>query len=158
MRAADIAAEVDRSCGECDLCCIVHGVPGTTEAGERCPLMRSGTVSVLHPDGETTHHPQRGCMMYTGRPRMCATWFCAWLLGLGTEDDRPDRIGVIPDFTGPGRIRLTTAPPELYPDRSKFTRYALNFAERIVFGTAGEKWGPMRVDFAPHLTIGKDKK
>lgn len=146
MRAADVAAEVGRSCGKCDLCCIVHGVPGTTEAGKRCPFMRQGTVTVLEPDGETTYHPQHGCKKYDRRPRMCETWFCAWLLGLGGLDDRPDRTGVIPDFVGPGRVRLTLGPEDLFPDYRALILRAIDLALRILSGTAGKKWGPMQLD------------
>ena len=73
-----------RSCGECSACCTVVGVddlPTPKGTWTRCDHERAGG----------------GCSIYAERPRSCRRYQCAWLLGLGSDADRPDRIGIVAD-------------------------------------------------------------
>ncbi len=145
-RSRVVADQVGRSCGDCDLCCTVHGVTGVTETGERCKNLRSGTVTLLDMHMETSHHPQSGCAIYANRPKMCREWFCAWRLGLGTDDDRPDRAGFIPDFVASNYVRFCFDTARLETEEGgAIVDRAQDLAERIREGTAGKDWRPMQV-------------
>ncbi len=75
--------DTNRTCGTCTLCCRTHGVfemhklPGTW-----CSLCQVN----------------KGCMIYSGRPKSCQEFTCAWLLGFGLSEYRPDNTGIVPDF------------------------------------------------------------
>ena len=175
-KAGDLAKKVGRECGDCDLCCTVAGVPGCTVAGERCQFLKSGTVTLIKPvigeggvDFKTTYHPKKGCSIYDKRPRMCRTWFCGWRLGIGDDDDRPDKTGIIPDLVGSGEkdqagvgVRLVFSPEDIYLDREKLKRHAADLKARIEAGTAGDEWPAMKVvgPIGPvsHLTGGYDPR
>jgi hypothetical protein len=43
-------------------------------------------------------HVGLGCTIYAQRPEQCRVWSCQWLLGIGGEEDRPDRSGLVVDF------------------------------------------------------------
>lgn len=40
----------------------------------------------------------KGCGIYQTRPTECSGYACMWLDGLGTDLDRPDRLGVMFEF------------------------------------------------------------
>jgi Fe-S-cluster containining protein len=40
-------------------------------------------------------NPDFGCRDYENRPSGCRSFSCAWLRGMGDEDDRPDKLGVM---------------------------------------------------------------
>lgn len=49
----------------------------------------------------------KGCGIYETRPYSCAVFNCAWILGEGEEDWRPDKSGVVFSemrWSGEGRI------------------------------------------------------
>ena len=71
----------DRTCGDCSVCCTVAAVPALGKA----------THSACAHDGPN------GCEIYGSddRPRVCAEFRCSWLRGIGREEDRPDRSGVM---------------------------------------------------------------
>lgn len=73
-----------RSCGPCRACCTIKGVddldppkPANTPCASLCA---------------------RGCSRYATRPESCRTYLCAWRLGLGGSEARPDRSGVVVDL------------------------------------------------------------
>lgn len=51
-----------------------------------------------------------GCSIHDDRPKTCSSFFCGWLLGLGADDARPDRSGVIVTVRAPGIARIDTSP------------------------------------------------
>lgn len=66
------------------MCCVVAAVPDLDKpAFTPCPLLRTS------PDGCCSVAAE------PGRPDICAAYRCAWLDGLGTDDDRPDSIGAM---------------------------------------------------------------
>lgn len=75
---------MSRTSGECSACCTVVGVddlPTPKATWTRCDHEQAGG----------------GCSIYAERPTPCRRYKCAWLIGLGTEAERPDRIGIIAD-------------------------------------------------------------
>ncbi len=75
-----------RTCGSCSLCCFTHMVrPREGESFEQ-------------KEGDTwcKHCVQgSGCGIYATRPIACQEFECGWLVGLGTEEERPDKTQVV---------------------------------------------------------------
>jgi len=70
-----------RECGRCTACCTAVAVLELNKApGQPCPKLRAG---------------RPGCGVYADRPSSCCTFKCGWLLGFGTDNDRPDRSGIV---------------------------------------------------------------
>ncbi len=71
-----------RSCGGCSACCTALGVTD---------------LPVPKPRGVRCDHivPGGGCSTYASKPSSCCAYTCGWLHGVGAEDDRPDRLGII---------------------------------------------------------------
>lgn len=75
-----------RTCGGCQACCEVIGIypdndrskPPTSPAFEKCE-----------------HQCEDGCAIYSRRPTPCFVYRCMWHLGWGSDDDRPDKLGLI---------------------------------------------------------------
>lgn len=75
-----------RSCGECRVCCKSPELPELGKPMDTwCPH--------VNPDRGS----EAGCTVYgtSARPTVCADFKCGWLLGLGEEGDRPDKLGVL---------------------------------------------------------------
>lgn len=155
VSAGNKAEEVGRKCGSCDLCCTIYPVPGITGKDDRCRFARSGTVTEMKVqvgefgvDFAPSYHPQTGCGIYDKRPRMCRQFFCGWRLGLGEDDERPDKTGVVLDLVGSGHpdqaavgVRLTFGPNEMFPDREAVLEYVGDVLERLKAGTLGAAHG-----------------
>lgn len=69
---------LDRQCGECNACCVA---PCAEDLG------KPGNVPCKHLNGN--------CTIYDTRPEVCRTFQCAWKVGLSTDDERPDKLGVM---------------------------------------------------------------
>ncbi len=94
---------VERSCGECTLCCTVLRVDA---------LRKLGGLACTHLVSEAG-----GCGIYQDRPRICRSYRCLWLQGGLEEDDRPDRLGAVLDLVSEvGTPRLAVR--ELTPGAS----------------------------------------
>lgn len=78
-----------RECGTCCLCCKL--IPFRE--------LRQGGVELAKPGYEWCEHARpgstRACAIYADRPDSCAMFVCGWRLGLGIEESRPDRSGVV---------------------------------------------------------------
>ena len=79
-----MASEKKRVCGECTLCCFVFEVKTEdgvlTKPQEWCKNCAVGS----------------GCKVFkTTIPAVCPQWDCAWLEGMGTDEERPDRTQVV---------------------------------------------------------------
>lgn len=74
-----------RECGACVACCEVLDINAPTlkkPAGQLCVNCTGA-----------------GCAIYEQRPKICATWFCAWRrVPALPEELRPDKIGVMFDL------------------------------------------------------------
>jgi hypothetical protein len=71
--------ESGRRCGPCTACCMVLGVaevptPFYTPCAHQCA---------------------GGCAIYEKRPGACRDFYCEWLVGALTDDDRPDKLGLV---------------------------------------------------------------
>lgn len=67
-----------RPCGECSACCTTLEVPAVqTKVGEKCQHQREGG----------------GCSIYASRPKDCREYACAWKIGIGSPEQRPDKMG-----------------------------------------------------------------
>lgn len=70
---------IQRQCGECHACCIAPEVE-----------------SLKKPDWERCKHlKESGCNIYGNHPQDCRHYYCGWMQGLGDDEHRPDRIGVM---------------------------------------------------------------
>ena len=83
----------ERRCGACQVCCEVKAI--TTELNKPqwslCP-----------------HQCTAGCEIYDRRPMDCQDYSCEWLNGLFSEEDRPDRSGLLIDVVNePGLANAT---------------------------------------------------
>lgn len=73
----------DRTCGGCTACCFTHQIRDINKPmGTWCTHCKVGS----------------GCEIYDTKPPACTNYRCAWLKGLGTEDDRPDKVNAVLDF------------------------------------------------------------
>lgn len=81
-----------RPCDGCSACCTTLGVPAAqTKSGETCQH-----VSV-----------SGGCSIYATRPTDCREYACGWKMGIGSNEQRPDKVG----FTiTPARAELGLSP------------------------------------------------
>ena len=71
-----------RTCGGCTACCKTHGVAELKkQGGTICPHCNIGS----------------GCRIYEERPESCQVFRCSWLQGLGLDEYRPDKTGVVPE-------------------------------------------------------------
>lgn len=72
-----------RACDGCTLCCFTHGVRTLRntlkDAFEWCKHCAIG----------------QGCKTYDDRPSACRKWRCAWIEGMGTKENRPDKTQVV---------------------------------------------------------------
>lgn len=82
-----LSLTVGRSCGSCTACCTVPAIVDpelVKPPGQTCP--NAGKCS-----------SGGGCGIYATRPVTCRSYTCSWLEGIGGDDDRPDRMGIILD-------------------------------------------------------------
>ena len=77
-----------RQCGTCNACCTFMGVPEI----DKQSFAKCKNVS----DKPNT---TRCCTIYNERPESCSVFKCAWLYGLGSSRDRPDRSGLFVHFS-----------------------------------------------------------
>lgn len=72
-----------RVCGPCRACCKLPEIPELDKpVNVWCEHVRLDRAT-------------GGCGIYADRPKPCREFRCAWLDGLGDEEDRPDRLGVM---------------------------------------------------------------
>jgi len=72
-----------RQCGACKLCCMLPDIPSMDK-----PI----DTWCQHADPT---NPEYGCTDYANRPAGCRSFSCGWLRGMGDENDRPDKLGVM---------------------------------------------------------------
>lgn len=70
---------MQRTCGECNACC------------RTMPIRELGK-----PVAEPCSHLRHGrCGIYDERPEVCRVFRCQWLMGVGEQEHRPDRMGAM---------------------------------------------------------------
>ncbi len=95
---------MSRECGACSACCHRLGVPEIEKPAQTlCPHL---------------HEKGFSCTIYAQRPHSCAVYACSWLRGMGDDEDRPDKSGVLVDrqFTRFGHVLVARS---LTPDADK---------------------------------------
>jgi hypothetical protein len=73
--------EAQRACDGCMACCFVHAI-----------------VETMSPPYVWCRYCRGGCAIYDVRPAECRGYYCLWRMGFGTDEDRPDRNGMVVDF------------------------------------------------------------
>ncbi len=123
-------AEMDRSmaarpCGECSACCTALGV---------AEIKKDAGIACCHIGQEG-----KGCSIYPDRPRSCRDFQCLWRIGAGTDDERPDRVGIVlnttlPDHPGHPAMVALEAWPGAFEDSYEFLRRIATEGDgRLVF-------------------------
>lgn len=79
MQLPQLILDPKRKCGLCTACCTVLGVPELTKAAH----------------APCEHQCGDGCAIYDDRLPTCKGFYCAWRLNYFTDDDRPDKTGVV---------------------------------------------------------------
>ena len=75
---------VKRACADCSACCNEFEIPEIKKASHIvCAFLKHGACGIY---GDPT------------RPRVCQQYVCAWAMGYGDLEDRPDKSGVIVDY------------------------------------------------------------
>lgn len=78
-----ISGETSRQCGTCYTCCVHLGINELQKhPGQTCKHL-NGTV------------PDKRCFIYASRPKACVRYSCGWLEGLGNDNARPDKSGLL---------------------------------------------------------------
>jgi len=76
-----INATDERKCGDCYSCCEVLKIEELKSSNyDKCKYASCN-----------------GCSIYEKRPLPCVSYKCMWLTGLGEENQRPDKLGLIFD-------------------------------------------------------------
>ena len=124
-----------RSCGGCTTCCKTLGVDALDKKeGEECRYCDTG----------------KGCKIYASRPQICIDYACDWLNGAGTEDERPDKTGIVVTRVGNrttgGLYQIVESEPGLLasPYGKRLVNKGLALPMVVCYC---EKWEP------PHLII-----
>lgn len=74
---------MSRVCGSCTACCKTHPIPEINKlTGRWC----------------VNCNPGEGCKIYSYRPDPCKGFLCAWLKGMGRDEDRPDLVRHVMDY------------------------------------------------------------
>lgn len=76
-----------RTCGECQVCCVVSEIHSDID----------GVVVDTMGGSTCAHQCASGCDLHgqPTMPRACDSFGCAWYRGLGGDEDRPDRVGLM---------------------------------------------------------------
>ena len=89
-----------RSCGDCIACCVYLRIDDEKlqKAGmTHCPhLTLPGPIKEdeIYLTGDSC---KGNCSVYSDQPKVCDNYKCAWLLGYGNEEDRPDKSLILFD-------------------------------------------------------------
>lgn len=78
-----------RTCGTCQACCFTHVVTASE--------FPHGPVTITELFKPCKFQCGKGCAIYGQHPPACKAYQCAWLDGT-LDCDRPDELGLVPDF------------------------------------------------------------
>jgi Fe-S-cluster containining protein len=73
------------------------------------------------------------CTVYKTRPAACQGYNCAWVLGAGEEEDRPDKSGIMFDNIAPSKLiegGLLAKPLWLHAEREEAGSNAIENVSR----------------------------
>ena len=85
-----VPSEIIRSCGTCSVCCYVSKV-------DFSEVKKPPHKRCLHVIDDRIDNRTGSCGIFGQdcRPSECQSFICSWLGGMGNEDDRPDKTGVM---------------------------------------------------------------
>lgn len=74
---------------------------------------------------------RKGCLIHAmvGFPKLCSGYLCGWRKGIGSEEDRPDKRGVVLDSRP---TILGTAPVLFVTEKARDSAYVREVTERYV--------------------------
>lgn len=90
-----------RPCGDCFACCVWLGFndpPINKHSGQSCKML----------DGRD---PERRCTIYKSRPETCVKYVCAWKVGIGADDQRPNQSGLLVTFYNTAQVDQNISNP-----------------------------------------------
>ncbi len=109
--------KTERSCGSCTACCKTHVVPSIEkEAYVWCKHCKIGT----------------GCAIYDSRPSECVDFTCMWLIGKGTDEDRPDKSKCVVGIDFIPHLGDTLSILELQPGAHEKAPFAREWLRRAM--------------------------
>jgi len=74
---------MSRNCGECAVCCYLCEIR---------EIKKPPHIFCFYQLKELVEHR---CMIFDDRPEDCKNFLCAWIRNFGSENDRPDKNGVM---------------------------------------------------------------
>ncbi len=92
----------DRDCGDCIVCCVYQGIKELDKgAMVHCPHVRLPGPTKKNQVYYTGVSTNGNCKIDNSdsRPECCSGYKCLWLMGFGNEDDRPDKVLMLFDYT-----------------------------------------------------------
>ena len=105
---SDLLSRIGRSCGECYACCVALGIEDLKKwPGQTCKHL-DGTI------------PDKRCTIYGTRPPACSNYYCAWLAGMGSPDERPNLSGILVTVYPPFPYDKTILGYDPGPDQSRY--------------------------------------
>jgi hypothetical protein len=91
MTSKSVGGVNGRECGDCAACCVYLKIPILNK-----PALTPCQHLAYEIDGYTSKGCE-ACGLYEDRPLVCNLYSCLYLLGYGTDEDRPDRSGILAD-------------------------------------------------------------
>lgn len=85
-----------RTCGSCSLCCKVMDVKKDPDPNDPHPLDLA-PIGSWCPHSILPSPATGGCGIHTDpdKPKVCGSYSCAWLDGVGLDGDTPKRAGIV---------------------------------------------------------------
>jgi len=144
-----------RSCGECYTCCVALGIE---------ELKKWPGQSCKHLDGSKGACTR--CSIYHHRPKACSNYYCAWLVGLGSDELRPDRAGLLVTLYPPFNYNLAQLGYDPGPMNSRYSA-TIHVTDPAKAGELGDENSKIRqvINFLTQdecndiriVTMGSDK-
>jgi len=96
-RAQLPVVQTTRKCGSCSACCTTLAIREAAEVHDDDGSVRTEVLFEKEP-GVRCEHVRGGnkcCGIYEERPGPCKIFTCGWVMGLGSNKDRPDKNNAV---------------------------------------------------------------
>lgn len=104
---------MSRSCGACRACCVSMTIPEYPPAGKPAGVPCKHALPASEGCGGCGVFGRRREAVGAKMAAICEGFRCGWLLGFGTDADRPDKSGLIAVQTPEGRSIFEVEPGSL---------------------------------------------
>lgn len=84
MKSEEEKSPPPRKCDSCYVCCVALGITELKKHMNQTCKNLTGT-----------NGPNNRCGIYQSRPHACSRYNCSWIEGLGDDEARPDKSGVL---------------------------------------------------------------